>query len=68
MGRIITSKQYVQSLKLCKSGKHKLRENPFGVTWCTRCGLLSNSLGAAPLEDGDALIIVKENVKTESKD
>lgn len=66
MGRVITHEQFMQGMKLCKSGKHKLRENSFGVTWCTRCGLLSNSLGAAPLEDGDILIIVKENVKTEN--
>lgn len=37
--------------KLCKSGKHKLRENKFGVVWCVRCGLLSNTINANKLWD-----------------
>lgn len=32
-------------LKRCHSGKHKLRENKFGVVWCVHCGLLSTAVG-----------------------
>lgn len=26
--------------KVCKLGKHRKRDNKFGVTWCTLCGRL----------------------------
>lgn len=35
--------------KNCLKGKHKLRENKFGVVWCVNCGLLSNTLNATKL-------------------
>lgn len=44
-----------KNLSLCKKDKHKLRINKFGVTWCIRCGLLSNTLNAEPLEKKDKL-------------
>ena len=44
-----------KNLSLCKKGKHKLRINKFGVTWCVRCGLLSNTLNAEPLENKNKL-------------
>lgn len=25
-----------------KTRKHRFRDNKFGITWCTRCGLLAN--------------------------
>lgn len=55
--RIITVEQFQAGLKICKFGKHKLRVNSFGVTWCVRCGLLSNSVGEKPLEDHEALTV-----------
>jgi hypothetical protein len=37
----------------CKKGKHKLRENRFGVTWCVVCGLLSNKPAEELLKEED---------------
>lgn len=39
----------------CDKGKHKLRENKFGVVWCVRCGMLSNTMNAPKLEETDKL-------------
>ena len=39
-------------LRKCTSGKHKLRTNHFGVTWCVYCGVLSNA-DAESLTDDD---------------
>lgn len=25
---------------ICESGKHRRRDNDFGITWCTECGRL----------------------------
>lgn len=35
----------------CKQGKHKLKENNFGITWCVVCGYLFNK--PAPIIKGD---------------
>lgn len=59
MATTLTAEQHQHRLKQCKAGKHKLRENAFGVVWCTNCGLLSTSVGnAKKLEESDKLIIV----------
>lgn len=50
---------YIKNLSLCKKGKHKLRENKFGVTWCVRCGLLSTTIGTAQLLKEEDKIIIK---------
>ena len=42
----------------CSKGKHRLRVNKYGVTWCVVCGLLSNKTGMAELSDDDRLLIV----------
>lgn len=56
----ISKEQHLRMLNLCKNGRHKFRENEFGVTWCVVCGLLSTSIGfAKPLVTGDKLIIEK---------
>ena len=56
----ITNDQFVNSLKICQKGKHKLRENNFGVVFCTRCGLLSTSVGAVEkLTEDDKIKVVK---------
>ena len=56
----ISKEQHLRMLKLCENGKHKFRENKFGVTWCVVCGLLSTSIGfAKSLVTNDTLIIEK---------
>ena len=55
----IKSTDWHKNLGLCAKGKHKLRTNDYGVTWCTRCGLLSSTQNAEPLKDEDKLLIIK---------
>ena len=44
--KIITKEQHLKMQKNnCQKGKHRLRENQFGVVFCTICGLLSTSVG-----------------------
>lgn len=58
MAIIINKEQYDKTLTPCKKGKHKLRENKFGIVFCTRCGLLSTSVGnVEKLQENDKLII-----------
>lgn len=58
MAKEITLEQYEKVLINCKKGKHKLRENDFGVVFCVRCGLLSTSVGGATkLLDEDKIIV-----------
>lgn len=55
---VINKEQYSKMITLCQKGKHKLRENPFGVVWCVRCGLLSTSVGnSQELTDEDKLVV-----------
>ncbi len=54
----VKSENWHKSLKQCQSGKHKLRTNKFGVTWCVRCGLLSNTSNANPLTDEDRIEVI----------
>ena len=42
----------------CKQ-KHRLRQNKFGVTWCTECGMLSNS-DAKPLDKNFTINTIKK--------
>jgi hypothetical protein len=35
----------------CKTRGHKLRENPFGVTWCMSCGGLSTKPSKKKLDE-----------------
>ena len=43
----------MQSIKLretnCAKGKHRLRDNDFGITWCVDCGILSTKPSNKPL-------------------
>jgi len=58
MAREIVKEQFENGIKICQKGKHKLRENQFGIVWCTRCGLLSTSVGSAEkLSENDCLIV-----------
>lgn len=62
MSKIIDSQAFSKGFALCQKGKHKLRENKFGVTWCVRCGLLSTTIGTAQLlEEEDKIKIVNKN-------
>ena len=36
--------KHINIIKNCNKGKHRLRTNRFGVTWCVVCGLLSNTI------------------------
>lgn len=60
MATVITKNDYI-TLKgfHCDKGKHRFRENPFGITWCVICGQLSvNNHGLVPLlREEDKLII-----------
>lgn len=60
MARIISLEEH-QRLKQyhCDKGKHRFRENKFGITWCVICGQLSvNNQGKVePLQEEDKLII-----------
>lgn len=45
----------------CDKGKHKYRENKFGVTWCVLCGLLGGyNTPAEKLEEEDKLLIIND--------
>lgn len=58
MAREINMEQFSKGLTICSKGKHKLRENQFGIVWCTRCGLLSTSVGSAEILSDDDKIVV----------
>lgn len=53
--KILNEKQRANVLKKCNAGKHKLRTNHFGVTWCVYCGVLSNA-DAEPLVEEDKVL------------
>lgn len=54
----VDREQYKKMINLCQKGKHKLRENSFGVVWCVRCGLLSTSVGNSQiLVDEDKVLV-----------
>ena len=58
--KIISLEEHSKLKKVhCDKGKHKFRENKFGVTWCTICGLLSsNTYGIIhPIEEDDKITI-----------
>lgn len=58
MAREINKEQFSKGIAICSKGKHKLRENQFGIVWCTRCGLLSTSVGSAEILSDDDKIVV----------
>lgn len=59
MNKIVSSDSFLKGLNLCQKGKHKLRENTFGIVWCVRCGLLSTSVGTAQKLDNEDKITIK---------
>ena len=59
--KIINHERYnLLKERYCNKGKHRLRENNFGVTWCVICGLLSNGEVPDKLTDDDRILITKE--------
>lgn len=59
--KIINHERYnLLQERYCNKGKHRLRENNFGVTWCVICGLLSNGEVPDKLTDDDRILITKE--------
>lgn len=60
MARIITIEEHSKLKRChCDKGKHRFRENKFGITWCVICGQLSiNNFGLiSPLSEDDKLIV-----------
>lgn len=55
--KTLNEKQRLTILKKCNSGKHKLRTNNFGITWCVNCGLLSTAV-ADSLTDEDRVLYI----------
>lgn len=56
--KTIRNTQYQNLLKKCQCGKHKLRENQFGVVFCVHCGILSTSVGnIEKLTENDKIIV-----------
>lgn len=63
--KVINHERYKLLLeRYCNKGKHRIRENNFGVCWCTICGLLSSGDVPDKLVDDDKLLIIKEDVRT----
>lgn len=56
--RVLNNVQREIKLKNCQSGKHKIRQNNFGVSWCVYCGLLSNA-DSEPLQEDDKILYIK---------
>ena len=70
MAKVINYEKYRLLLsRSCNIGKHKLRENNFGIVWCVNCGILSSGDVLGKLEEDDKLLIVNEdelyNTRTE---
>ena len=57
--KILNQIQRQNHIKNCNSGKHKLRTNRFGVTWCVYCGNLSNA-DSEPLQEDDRVLYIGE--------
>ena len=41
----------------CDRGKHRMRTNKYGVTWCVICGKLGTGV-AEDLKDNESLLII----------
>lgn len=55
--KVISPEEWSKMQKnYCSKGKHKIRENSFGISFCVICGLISNK-GAQLLQDNEKLLI-----------
>jgi hypothetical protein len=52
-----TLEHYWKLREQCSKGKHKFRDNNFGVTWCVVCGQHSTSPSNIPLKPEECIII-----------
>lgn len=55
--KILKPEQRLFALIKCGCGKHKLKTNRFGVTWCVYCGCLSNADSELLTEDDKVLYV-----------
>ena len=53
---VITKDVYWARREQCTKGKHKLRDNNYGITWCITCGFLSNKTCNTPLLEEEKII------------
>lgn len=53
---ITTKIEYWKKRLLCDKGKHKFRDNIFGMTWCVICGQHSIKPSNIPLLETDKII------------
>lgn len=51
-----TKEHYFKLLEHCSKGKHKFRDNTFGMTWCVICGLHSTKPSNIPLKPEEQII------------
>jgi len=55
--KTVTTKEHYWKLRdKCNQGKHKLRDNNLGVTWCVVCGFQSLKPCGTPLTEEDKII------------
>ena len=52
----ITKKTYWNMRARCLQGKHKFRDNDFGMTWCVVCGQHSTKSCGVPLQEEDKIV------------
>ena len=52
-GGTMEVQDYQKYASICNKGKHKIRENKFGVCWCTRCGHLFSNVPCEKLDKDD---------------
>lgn len=56
--REITKEQWIKMLALnCDRGKHRIRMNRYGVSWCIICGRLSSTNNVDDLKENESLLI-----------
>ena len=60
-GDALTKEVYWLRRAQCDLGKHKLRDNKFGVTWCVTCGFLSTKPCGVDLTEED--LVITTNLK-----
>ena len=55
--KTVTTKEHFWKLRdKCNQGKHKFRDNSFGVTFCVVCGQISLKPCNIPLAEEDKII------------
>lgn len=57
--KIVNFEQHNKMLERnCSRGKHRLRTNKYGITWCVICGhLCTGNVIADPLTEDDKIMI-----------